>query len=174
MEQAARACPGFYFFCSAIETSSSLPLSFPEAGPGSGTGQLRASRCGGATGGAEPLLSRPASSSWVIFPLLSRAVRTSLDTQIPAASPKPQSGFSCTRDRWTPLRAPRTSWAGVPSFQGDQAGRGYPWLGPCWNWKLRKEVREESLSGTQGRLPAYSVTPPEHHIFLNRRGGGSP
>ena len=49
-----RACPGFYFFCPSCRVSPSLPSSFPEAGPGSGAGQLQVSQSGGATGGAEP------------------------------------------------------------------------------------------------------------------------
>lgn len=71
--QAARACPGFYFFRSLPQDLLFLPSSFPKVGPGSGAGHLQVSPSGGASGGAEPFLSGPASSasSWVIFPLLS-------------------------------------------------------------------------------------------------------
>lgn len=62
-----------FFFCPSLRTSSSLPLSFPKTGPGSGAGHRQVSPSGGSTGGAEPFLSGPASSatSWIIFPLLS-------------------------------------------------------------------------------------------------------
>lgn len=50
-----------------------LPLlKFSQGCPGSDAGQLQVSPSGGATGGAEPFLSGPASAtSWVTFPFLS-------------------------------------------------------------------------------------------------------
>lgn len=104
--------PRLLFFLSLLQDFLlPSPLSFPEAGPGSGAGQLpRCLSVGVPLVGTEPFLDLPPPPG-PSFPLLSQAGRTSPGTRIPTASPEPQSEFSCTKDMWAPLRPPRISWA---------------------------------------------------------------